>query len=255
MANKLVYHSPWMMIILILLIINLTMVLIDRWPWKKRQVGFVLAHIGILTLILGSLFTRYFGLDASLRFKEGEKTSVVSVSGMEIKIYSSYDGKNFTLIYEKPVDMFFKKVSKKNPYIISTAGEKFIIDQFLPFAVGREVFKASSEGNRSAVRFHLDGSRASVVEWIQLETGEKTLSQSFGPAVISLTKDKNYKAKKDKELVLSIEGNKLFYFLAQGKKKLLKKGKVFSTGWMDFQFRLLEFFPKSPKRIYFYSSR
>ena len=251
MANKLVYHSLWMGIILLLLAVNLTMVLIDRWPWKKRHTPFILAHFGILILILGSLFTKYFGVDGSLRFKEGEKTSVISVSDMEIKIYSSYDGENFTLIHEEPVDMFFKKPTEKKPYVISIANESFIIDKYFPFAIGREIFKPVLKGGSPAVRFHLDGSQASIVEWMYLNIGEKTLNKTFGPATISLTKDKNYKAKKDKELVLFVEGKNIFYSFEKGKKHLLNKGKVFPTGWMDFKFRLLEFFPNSQREFIF----
>ena len=255
LANKLIYHSWWMIIILLLLASNLIMVLIDRWPWKKRQVGFILAHIGILTLMLGSLFTRYFGLDGSLRFKEGEKTPIVSVSDMEIKIYSSYDGEKFTLIYEKEVDMFFQKPNQKKPYVISVADEKFVVDKHLLFGMPRQEIKYSHKGGEPAIRFHLEGSRASVVDWMKLDTGQKTMSQVFGLALVSLTKDKKYKATKKRELVLYVEGNKLFYSLNKGRKKLLKKGNAFVTGWMDLKFRLLEFFPKSQKEFIFESRK
>ena len=253
LANKLIYNSLWMHIVLSLLAVNLVMVLIDRWPWKKRHTGFVLAHVGILIVMLGSFFTNYFGVDGSLRFKEGEKASSLSISDMEIKIYSSYDGKKFSLLYEEPVDMFFIRPTEKRPYVISIAGEQFVIDRHWPFAVGRETFKPVEKGGGPAIRFHLDGSQADIVEWMRLDMGENTLSQSFGPAVVSLTTDKNYKAQADKELILFSEGKKLFYFLAQGEKKFLSPGKVFSTSWMDFQFRLLEFFPQSQREFIFES--
>ena len=219
-ANKLIYHSLWMHSVLLLLAVNLAMVLIDRWPWKKQHAGFVLAHIGILILLLGSFFTRYFGVDGSLRFKEGEKASSLSVSDMEIKIYSSYDGKKFSLLYEEPVDMFFIRPTEKKPYVISIAGEQFVIDRHWPFAVGRETFKPVKKGGGPAIRFHLEGTQANIVEWMRLDIGKNTLSQSFGPAVVSLTTDKNYKAQADKELVLFSEGKKLFYSLAQGEKSV-----------------------------------
>lgn len=253
MANKLVYHSWWMIAVMLLLSVNLSTVLVDRWPWKKRHLPFVLAHIGILTLIAGSLLTKFFGVDGSLRFKEGEKTSVVSVSDMEIKIYSSYDGEKFSLVYEKPVDMFFIKPTSQKPYVVSTANERFVIDRYLPFAIGRSVFKPVLKNGKPAVRFHLDGSQASLVEWMSLDAGENTVSQTFGPVVISLTTDLKYQAKTDKELVLFVEKEKLFYSLSGKKRQPLKKGSIFLTGWMDFQFRLLEFFPKSQKEFVFES--
>ena len=253
MANKLVYHSIWMSAVWFMLAVNLTMVLIDRWPWKKRQAPFVLAHIGILTLILGSVFTKYFGLDGSIRFEEGESKSSMSLLDMEIKIYSSYDGENFSLIHEEPVDMFFIRPTEEDPYIIQVGGEKFIIDQYFPFAVGREFFKSVSKGAGPALRFHLSGSRASIVEWMNLSLGEKTVSHVFGPALITLTRDKNYKAKKTKELVLLVEKKELFYLLAGWPKKPLVAGQVFSTGWMDLKFHLLEFIPKAQKEFIFES--
>ena len=250
MANKMIYHSWWMVVVMLLLAVNLSMVLIDRWPWKKRHSPFVLAHIGILILLLGSLMTKYLGLDGSIRFEEGEETSVVSVSDMEIKVYSSYDGERFSLLYEKPVDMFFIRPEPDKPYIVSTSGEEFVIDQYLPFSVGREFFKPALRGG-PAVRFHLSGSQADVVEWMRLDTGKESVRKTFGPAVIHLTRDKSYTAKTNKELVLFNEGEKLFYSLGGSLKKTLKKGQLFSTGWMDFQFRLLEFFPKSQRESVF----
>lgn len=250
-ANKLVYHSIWMNMTAILLVINLAMVLIDRWPWKRRQIGFVLAHVGILILIFGSFFTKQFGLDGSLRLEEGEKSSLVSVPDMEIKVYSSYDGKNFSLLYESPLKLFSVRPREGKLHVIQTAGEEFLIDRYIPFSVGMELFKPSSKGDSPAIRFHLDGSRADVVEWMQLESGKEILSQEFGPALIHFTKKKNFKVKTNKELALFVEGNRLSYSLAGKKKKALKLGEVFSTGWMDFQFRLLEFFPKSQRSAVF----
>ena len=250
-ANKLVYHSFWMAVVMLLLAVNLTLVLIDRWPWKKRQIPFVLAHFGILTLMLGSIFTKYFGTDASLSFKEGEASSSISLSDMEFKIYSSYDGEKFSLIYQNPVDMFFIKPTEKKPFLISTAGEKFIVDQYLPFAMGRESFKPTAKGGQPALRFHLSGSQANLVEWIYLELGQTFISKKLGPAVISLTTNKSYKAKSNKELVLYAQKDELFYFLKTGQKKTLKAGQAFQTGWMDFEFRLLEFFPKAQKEFVF----
>lgn len=250
-ANKLIYHSHWMFIVMTLLALNLTMVLIDRWPWKKRHSPFILAHIGILIVLLGSIFTKYFGIDGSLRFAEGETANKLSVSEMEIKVYSSYDGENFRLLYESPVDMFFKKPSTKNPYVISLGKEEFVVDDYIPFAVGRESFQAISEGGSPALRFHLSGSQADVVEWLQLEKGERIKKEAFGPAFITLTREADYKAQDGRELVLLVQGDKLFYSLGGGREKPLNPGDVFSTSWMDFQFRLIEFFPLARKEFLF----
>ena len=252
-ANKLVYDSLWMSLVMILLALNLTMVLIDRWPWKKRQIPFVLAHFGILTLMMGFVFTKRFGVDATLQFTEGETSSLISLPDMEIKLYASYDGAKFSLLYEEPVDMFFIRPSEKKPFKIQADGQTFLVERYLPYAMGQEFLKPIEVGGSPALRFHLYGSRANVVEWMEMDLNLTTVTQTYGPARISFTASSDYKPKSSKELVLYMQGGQLFYSLGNTAKKLLKKGEAFSVGWMDFEFRLLEFYPKAEKEFVFTS--
>ena len=250
-ANKLIYSSVWMRAALCLLALSLTMVLIDRWPWKPRHTGFVTAHIGLLILISGAFLTRLRAVDGSIRLKEGKSASRVTVSDTELKVYASYDGENFTLIHEEPVDMFFIRPDSAKPYIVSAGEERFVVDRHILFALGRTEFKPAPHGP-PAVRWHLEGAKASAVEWMQLKRGEAVLSRNFGPAQVTLTTDVGYRPQTQRELVLLNKGDRLFYSLGErGKKRPLKKGQVLPTGWMDLKFRLLEFFPRSQKEFLF----
>ncbi|MEZ4873834.1 MAG: hypothetical protein R2827_16660 [Bdellovibrionales bacterium] len=76
-AGKPVYHSWWMYGTLLVLSVQLIAVMVDRWPWKMRHTGFILAHIGILVTIYGSILTRFFGIDGSMAIPIGEKTRFV----------------------------------------------------------------------------------------------------------------------------------------------------------------------------------
>ena len=250
-ANTLVYSSFWMSFVMILLALNLTMVLIDRWPWKKRQIPFVLAHFGILTLMLGFVFTNHLGVDASLQFNEGESTSLISLPEMEIQLYASYDGERFSLLYQKDVDFFRIKPSKEKPFVIGVDSQRFQVQQYFPYAIGNQKLKPIEKGGAPALRFHLSGSRANVVEWMEMELGSKKLQKKYGPAQITMTLDPTYKASVKNELVLYVEGEQLFYSLGQAQRTALKVGDSFPTGWMDFEFRLLEFYPKAQKEFVF----
>ena len=250
-ANTLVYSSFWMSFVMILLALNLTMVLIDRWPWKKRQIPFILAHFGILTLMLGFVFTNHLGVDASLRFTEGESTSLISLPEMEIQLYASYDGEKFSLLYQKDVDFFRIKPSKEKPFVIDMDSHQFQVQQYFPYAIGNQKLKPIEKGGSPALRFHLSGSRANIVEWMEMELGSNKLQQKYGPAQITMTLDPTYKSSVKNELVLYVEGEQLFYSLKQGQRRALKVGDTFPTGWMDFKFRLLEFYPKAQKEFVF----
>ena len=248
-ANKLLYQSLWMQGILILLAINLFAVLIDRWPWKKRHIPFVLAHIGILTTLLGAFMTQRFGLDGSLRLKEGNASSLVVLPSEEITLHSSYDGLNFTRLAKEEVDFFLNPPTKENPYTIKSAGETFIVTDYMPFGLPRRDYKAAKKGE-PAVRFFLEGRMGRFTDWIDLSRDESITSKNLGPAQITLTKDFSYLPSSQKELVFYAKGKKLFYALKK-RKKPIQIGKSVPTGWMDFQIRVIEFFPTAQKFFVF----
>lgn len=249
-ANKLIYQSYWMKGVLLLLAFNLLAVLIDRWPWKRRHLPFILAHIGILTTLLGAFMTYRFGLDGSLRLKEGESASTVTLPSEEVTLYSSYDGLKFTRLFQEDVDFFLNRPSLKKPYTITMGGETFTITDYIPFGLPRMNYKSSLKGGETALRFYLEGKRGRFVNWIELSNDKQIETKNLGPAQITLTKDFSYLPSSQKELVLYIRGENLFY-LSKNKKKRLQMGTSFPTGWMDFQFRLIEFFPKAEKTFVF----
>ena len=67
-----VYQTAWFAGLLVFLGLNLAASMMLRFPWKAHQSGFVMAHLGVLLILLGSLVSLHFGLDASLALYEGE---------------------------------------------------------------------------------------------------------------------------------------------------------------------------------------
>src|SRR5947207_453360 len=64
-ARAYVYGAPWFNIWLILLAANLTVSALSRWPWKKHHVAFLITHLGIITLLAGSLVGRLWGVEGT----------------------------------------------------------------------------------------------------------------------------------------------------------------------------------------------
>jgi uncharacterized membrane protein YfcA len=54
-ARAYVYGAPWFNLWLLVLVANLTVSALSRWPWKKHHVAFLITHLGIITLLFGSL--------------------------------------------------------------------------------------------------------------------------------------------------------------------------------------------------------
>src|SRR5206468_12276186 len=50
-----VYGAPWFNLWLVLLGANLACSALSRWPWRKHHLAFLITHLGLITLLIGSL--------------------------------------------------------------------------------------------------------------------------------------------------------------------------------------------------------
>lgn len=71
-AQDYVYQSTWFAVLLAFLATNILCAALIRFPWKKRQTGFVITHLGLLVLIFGSYFSFRTADEGMVVFLEGE---------------------------------------------------------------------------------------------------------------------------------------------------------------------------------------
>src|SRR6184192_1158012 len=67
-----VYGAPWFNLWLVLLGANLAVSALSRWPWHKHHLAFLITHLGIITLLIGSLIGRIFGIEGTMTLFKGE---------------------------------------------------------------------------------------------------------------------------------------------------------------------------------------
>ena len=79
-ARAYVYGAPWFNVWLILLGANLTVSALSRWPWKKHHVAFLITHLGIITLLTGSLIGRIWGTEGTMTLLKASRPPTVSSS-------------------------------------------------------------------------------------------------------------------------------------------------------------------------------
>jgi hypothetical protein len=71
-----VYGAWWFTLLGAALWLNVFCALLSRLPWKRRQAGFVIAHLGLLVLLAGCLLSRRAGVEATLAAFEGQTTAL-----------------------------------------------------------------------------------------------------------------------------------------------------------------------------------
>ncbi len=272
-AQKIVYHSIWMYGLLGFLCLSLIAVMVDRWPWQKKHTGFVLAHIGIITLLFGSVLTRYWGLDGSLSIEIGDSSKYVIVSETDFTVYSSMNGDEYRKVFDREVDFFSHPPTSAKPFEIPLPDGKLEVVDYLPYAIREQKVIASlGQTDGAAVRFQLQNANFNMTEWLQQGVRGKEAVKDLGPARIIITEGEVQTVGQNAVILKPLpDGESLEYRLVSRKdtgsdqtdskikvhsevarKGIVKAGDVIQTPWMGMVMRILKFMPHSKEETLFH---
>ncbi|HEY1079627.1 MAG TPA: cytochrome c biogenesis protein, partial [Bdellovibrio sp.] len=186
-AKKIVYDTWWMYGVMGLLVINLIAVMVDRWPWKRRHAAFVLAHIGIIIILAGSLITAKYGLDGTMRVGIGESNNLVQTAETDLVVYTSFDGDRYSKTLETEVDFFKHPPTAEKPFIIPAyEGEIRVVDYQKYVLSSRKVVLDDAKKSGAGLRFQLQNDNVNVIEWLVQKKPDSMVTHNFGPAQIHL---------------------------------------------------------------------
>ncbi len=256
-AQKLIYHSPYMYAVMILLCVNLIAVMVDRWPWQRRHIAFVSAHIGIIITLIGAVFTQRLGLDGTMAFKIGEERQRVTIRERDLVVYASFDGAEVRPILQKETNFITHPPSEKRPYTLKFGDEEIQIVESVHLAFRDEQIHASDRpADGPAIRFQLKNDMVNVTEWLHRDKGKSFEELDLGPAKVVLS-DGSYKPQLDvNEIVFSpgLEKNQLRYAVYDKKNLLKTRGQIkesesFQVGWMGLELNVLRLHPRAFKRV------
>ncbi len=255
-AQETVYHSWYSYGIFLLLSINLIAVIIDRYPWKKRHIGFISAHVGILILIGGSIATRYYGVDGSMAFNINETRKRVTVGQTDIILYSGLMSGGMRPVFEREVNFIKNPPSPENPFVVPAGNDKIVIDGYRPYAIPQNKIEESTKVTDGAgLRFQIANERVSESDWLLL--GKESFDvKDMGPAKIVLGKKGLFKYTSGNVLLIETDGlsEELNYKVFTASKNgmtdsgTVKAGESIQTGWMGLTFRILKFMNHATQR-------
>lgn len=192
-AQIVVYRSNWFLALLILFWINIFSAAVSRIPFKKHHTGFVITHIGLLTLLYGAALTFIFGIDGSLRIVEGQSNRVVLLQDLVIKFADRKSGRIETF----PIKRTLKEQSGSDMGLEEfTSKTGIAIDRVLPFVSASQGYVESAEtGSGTAIEFKLQSQFFNVTQTLHSKNQPEL---QMGPAKLRIISSA-FKAKPSKE--------------------------------------------------------
>jgi len=175
-AQRDIYMTPWFAFLLALLGVNVFSVMVSRWPWSKHQAGFLIAHVGILSILVGSVISLYRGLDSNMALAEGETSDRVRI--LEKALHVSIPGLGahgvFPVVFEKEAP------TPGDPLRFEVPGTdlELVADAYEPHVAISESFSAAATGV-AALHFVLQAPMATQDGWLVADDRQRG-HQDFG---------------------------------------------------------------------------
>ena len=268
-AKYWVYDSLTFKLILFLLGATIFSVAVSRWPWKKAHGPFIMAHVGILSVLIGSWVTQRFGLDANLRIEEGQVSDRAEISSPELVIT---DGKTLKTV---PIE-WTPPNAKFSPVKVDEYGIK--VTEFISYADPVVSFIPSGEGSirdLPAVQIRITGGPMRVSQEYWLWLGDPAYANvAAGPAfffvrtdaqtanILDLNRDE---LKGHPRLLLRVKSNGGIAFESRSSDNELKKGEfkpevakgsVIEPGWKGgVKVTIVDVIPRAINKVTYAPSR
>lgn len=173
-ARLLIYRSLWMNLFLILLALNVAAAALDRLPWKRKHVGFVITHAGILLILAGALWSRAEGVEGQMALPEGGEGNRIILDQGVLQIFSEEAG---------PLGFFSippRAFAWQGRERLQGEGPKVRLLRHYPQSSRKEKIQESL-GGPAALEVVLESSWMKVNRWLLLDDPERS-QVLLGPA-------------------------------------------------------------------------
>src|SRR5215472_14682662 len=150
-ARAHVYGAPWFNLWLVLLGANLACSAFSRWPWRKHHLAFLITHLGIITLLIGSLIGRIWGVEGTITLFRGEPpTNRLLVDQRQLRVHD-VDG----IVKGFPAEFLHHPPSPQHPRDLGllASGTRLQIVDYAPAIEGKLDPKPLEDGGAPALHF------------------------------------------------------------------------------------------------------
>jgi len=176
-----IYRTIWFNGLLGLLAINVAAAALIRWPWQKRQVGFVITHVGIIVLLGGCSAAFHYGTEGIIALHVGESPA------NEIRV----DDEVLTAIvpnselHAKAL-LRFKHNGAVRPRQLRLSNDLWLtLDEHAGNSRAEQTIAAGNPTPNPALRFTIESAQAQqhLSDWVLANSPEQN-QINLGPAVL-----------------------------------------------------------------------
>jgi hypothetical protein len=267
-ARAYVYEAPWFNAWMVLLGVNLAAAAFSRYPWKKHHTGFVITHAGIITLLIGAIVGRVWGVEGTMTLFVGNPPSNrLVLDQQEVRIVQGNETTAF------PVGIKRAHPPETVPLGTTADGWKIEMTDYAELLDPISSPQAVSEGGMATIQIRLwTGMGQTVEEWLWPDDPDNRLvdlgllaiecrrGQAPSATHASVATGPSYLEKVstaaaadipsgDRAIIYLADDGKLSYYI-QNKHGAVLQGKIepgqpVATNWADWQLEVVQVMPQA----------
>jgi len=162
-AQRDIYQTPYFAFLLGLFGVNIFSVMVSRYPWKRHHIGFLIAHTGILAVLVGSLFSLHRGLDSSMALYEGETSD--RVLRLDKALHVSIPGRGAHASFPVAFEKHPPRPDREQRFAIPGTDLVLVADGYEPHVSLEEDFEPGGDGP-PALHVTLQAPMATQEAWL-----------------------------------------------------------------------------------------
>lgn len=154
-VQQFVYQSWWFQGLLTFLAVNLAAAALRRLPWQRKHVPFVLAHLGIIAILVGGIVGGRLGVEGQMIVPEGESSNTLRLSESVLVVHPLNPGEAhlFPVRFEAQAWVHEPQASFEIPF--GNRKLQLTVDRYFPNAVVDEEIRPGGPAENPAVRLGL----------------------------------------------------------------------------------------------------
>ncbi len=154
-VQRTVYQAWWFQTILAFLAVNLAVAASRRYPWKTHHAPFVLAHLGIILMLLGGIIGGRFGIEGQLIIPEGQAEKVMQLPRNVLSVHHHVSETTRVFDTDFETRAWVHEPNKTLVVPIGTRTLELTVDRYYPDAALREEILPDGADDHPAAQLRL----------------------------------------------------------------------------------------------------
>jgi hypothetical protein len=177
------YRSGWFEALLYLVGVNVIAAVLLRYPFSRKQAGFVVTHLAIVLTLVGALITEQFGVDGQVGIAEGQRVEQFNVPSQDaLTITNSGNQSRASIALDSAAFRGRRPAEHPSSATLALGDVQLSVQRYLPDTLWSwEVLASDDPSLLPAIEVSLSGSQGNDANWVFAERRPVTI----GPTSVS----------------------------------------------------------------------